>query len=1857
MFDIKNDKYIYASPSSYDLLGIKKDVFIKKKFDVITPKIHKDDREKARQHYKSVFTQKGRRKKSFYAEYRFKHGKNSYKWLADNHTIVYDNKGNAKSIIGNISDITRQKNTESELIKSNGIKKKYLDRLTSVQDALKANIVLLDKNGNIEAVNESWKKFANANYLLNRNYCVGINYLDVCRKAEGEGSKRALEAGAGIKKVLQGKLEEFSIEYPCHTQFERRWFRLITTPISRTRKEGALVMHFNITESKLTEMALKESEAHYKQLFEEDLTGNFVCDIKGRILLCNSSFARITGYQNPQEIISSGKKIILPSGKQSRDIIEVLNKGESIPLNERVIKKRNGQEITIQENLKGIYDSDGKLMTIQGNIIDISAEKKTELALMHSEEQYRFLFYDNPLPMWVFDFDSLRFLAVNNATIAHYGYSKKEFLKMRLTEIRPREEVEKYLEYRKKIKGKKQEDIPQFAGIWKHRKKNGEVIDVEVSRRPVEFEGKNSILVLAKDVTKVINAELALNKSNREISLLYSASRELSRSLDTERIYQSIYNIVSEIIPCDTMQISSYDSEGKTIKCIAAWHLGDRIDTTNFPLLPLQSKGKGIQSPVIRNGKSRILNNYRELLANSKNRYSISKDGIPVKLPRRKPLTDQSALIVPMKFKGKVIGIIQVRCHRLNAYKQEDLRILEALSVQLGASTSNAKLYNRAQAEINERVKTENLLKKKNKEDILLYNILKKLTKTIEPETIYKTIYFTLKKLMSCNAVSIMKTDDDNKHIRFESVWQDGRRHDVSKIPGIKIKKGDSGILMSLLRKGEPVIMNDYLKEVMKNKGRIKIDSDGKITKGVSEKALRGKYTTSSAMIAPVKFENRIIGIITIYSYELNAYSEENLRVLETFSAQLSSVLINASLYRKAQDEISEKEKARKELKKKTDWLSLMYKASRELTSTLDYDEIYEKIYKILSTEMPDCDFGIASFNSRTGDIKPRAIWQDGKRLDTNSLPVIKYDNSGEGILSSVLKSGESRIINDYSELIKKRGVKYYVKDDGTVTKKKEKSFKLAKSALMVPIISERKPAGVIQVLNYGDTRFTEEDVNLLEAFSSHISTALLNARLYKQSQNIIREKETAQQALAAKTGELGILYEAQKKMSSTLDLNKVYDNIYDTVSANMPCDSMVISSYDSKEKMITLQCIWAEDIKQDVRDFQKLPLAPKKRGIQSRVIRSQKPLLIKNYKEYYKTAVSKFTINIQKNGKSTDKMYSSAILVPMIFENDVIGTIQVLSYNKNAYSESDLKLLEALTSPITASAINARLYLQAQNEITEKEKAQLELALRNSEILHLYKAGREISSTLEQEEIYDNLYKNVSKIVSCDSMIVSAYDPVDNTVTCKAAWVDSSKNDASKFPKLTINPDAKGTQGEVIRTGEPLIVNNYYEQIINKQNKYYFDSGGEVIDYNKETEKIDPEAPVVNSAMFVPMKIGENVIGVINVLSYRKDAYGIHDLRMLESLSAQVTASTVNAELYERAQNEIEVRTRKEKELEEIRTSLIEAQRLAHIGNWSLDINDNRFSNSEEILNILGVQHNKEHLDFDEALNCIYSEDKETTMNVIKEAIRTKSPYMNEDRIVRPNGEIRYVKVMGEPVLDENGEVISMHGTMQDITEVKKINEELMKSLGEKEIMLKEIHHRVKNNLQVVSSLLRLQSDKITDKEAIEYFRLSEQRVKSMALIHQQLYRANDLSMINFKNYLNELCSYLFFVNDVSRSRISLEADLDELYYGIDIALPCGLIVNEVITNSLKHAFPGEKSGIIKIALKKNENGVNNIIIKDNGIGSAVTDFENTGSLGMELISTLTEQIEGKIEMNVNGGTETIISFSDSFSKTKKNN
>jgi PAS domain S-box-containing protein len=286
-----------------------------------------------------------------------------------------------------------------------------------------------------------------------------------------------------------------------------------------------------------------------------------------------------------------------------------------------------------------------------------------------------------------------------------------------------------------------------------------------------------------------------------------------------------------------------------------------------------------------------------------------------------------------------------------------------------------------------------------------------------------------------------------------------------------------------------------------------------------------------------------------------------------------------------------------------------------------------------------------------------------------------------------------------------------------------------------------------------------------------------------------------------------------------------------------------------------------------------------------------------------------------------------------------------------------------------------------------------------------------------------------------------------------------------------------------------------------------------------------------------------------------------------------------------------------------------------------------------------------------DKPLNTVFAEDqkplfKENPFNGDKKSITNI-----ETMFKAKNGHLIPVFLSLSQIEIDNSQTLGIVCIGNDITDIKLAENKIKASLEEKGLLLQEIHHRVKNNLQIISSLLSLQSKYVKDKEDLELFRESQSRVRSMAFIHEQLYQSSDFTNIEFGTYVENLINYLSYSYSIDPSYINFKLDIDDVSLDINTAIPCGLIINELVTNSLKYAFPANycKShndttnlNEIYVYLRSYKKDKFILIISDNGVGLPEDiNYKNNGTLGLLLVNSLVDQLDGTIELDRTNGTK----------------
>ncbi len=256
---------------------------------------------------------------------------------------------------------------------------------------------------------------------------------------------------------------------------------------------------------------------------------------------------------------------------------------------------------------------------------------------------------------------------------------------------------------------------------------------------------------------------------------------------------------------------------------------------------------------------------------------------------------------------------------------------------------------------------------------------------------------------------------------------------------------------------------------------------------------------------------------------------------------------------------------------------------------------------------------------------------------------------------------------------------------------------------------------------------------------------------------------------------------------------------------------------------------------------------------------------------------------------------------------------------------------------------------------------------------------------------------------------------------------------------------------------------------------------------------------------------------------------------------------------------------------------------------------------------------------------------------------------YVNdyELQLLAKDGRVIDVSASSKIVLGKNGKPMGVEGLLRDITDRKRAEAEIKASLKEKEVLLQEIHHRVKNNMQIISSLLNLQSSKVKDSDVVGMFQESRDRIRAMALIHEKLYQSKDLAQVNLAQYIESLYLHLYHMYRVDTKKVQLDRHIDEIFLDINTALPIGLVINELVSNALKHAFPNGSQGVICLELSSLDTEKYCLIVRDNGVGLPQgVDINNPDTLGMQLVYDLVAQIGGIITIETGDGTTFQVDF-----------
>jgi PAS domain S-box-containing protein len=491
-----------------------------------------------------------------------------------------------------------------------------------------------------------------------------------------------------------------------------------------------------------------------------------------------------------------------------------------------------------------------------------------------------------------------------------------------------------------------------------------------------------------------------------------------------------------------------------------------------------------------------------------------------------------------------------------------------------------------------------------------------------------------------------------------------------------------------------------------------------------------------------------------------------------------------------------------------------------------------------------------------------------------------------------------------------------------------------------------------------------------------------------------------------------------------------------------------------------------------------------------------------------------------------------------------------------------------------------------------------------------IFKISEATNSSRNLEELFRSIHKVISSLMPANNFYIALYDSLLDSLSFPY-FVDEF--DQTPAPKKL----GKGLTEYVLRTGKPLLASPEVFTELENQN---------------EVESIG--APSIDW-LGVPLIIDGKTIGVLVVQTYTEGVrYGGEEKNILKFVSDQVAMAVHRKKTEEEVQERERFLSSVFESIQDGISILDEDYRIIRV-NWAME---KWYSHA---MPLVGKRcYEAYHLQRENCPVCPTRKTLETR----------QAAYEVIPKIGKGGETTGWLDLYSFPLIDQKtGQMKGVIEYVRDITERKKAEDGLQASLREKEVLLREVHHRVKNNMQVISSLLNLQSRHVQDGRVLDMFKESQRRIRSMALIHERLYQSSDLSRIEFSQYLRNLATHLFHSYQVDSSRVRLHLDAEEVFLNINTAIPCGLIVNELVSNALKHGFPDGRTGEVGLELHRVAGDGYRLRVRDDGVGFPEgLDFRRTETLGMQIIVTLVSQIDASIELRRERGVEFEVVFQE---------
>ncbi|MBI5945415.1 MAG: GAF domain-containing protein [Chloroflexi bacterium] len=1313
----------------------------------------------------------------------------------------------------------------------------------------------------------------------------------------------------------------------------------------------------NISERKFAEKALRKNEERYRLLFESAPVGIFSATLQGEIIEINPTALQILGSPSAEatKAINLLTFPLLVKTGFSANFKHCIDGGQPV-FAEQSYTSQWGKTVYAQYRMTPIRDADRQVNLIQVIIEDITERKLAEDALRESEKRYYDLFEDSPIALREEDFSEvkkyldqlkeqgvtdfkkyfdtypeavfecaskIRIVDVNKAALKMFQAENKYAMPNNLAEVLSTQSAEHFKS--------------QLAGIAAGEVNfNWEGIDHTIDGRQINVEANwsvaaghekdlSKVIVSLQDITERKHSEKLVRRQSEQIKLLYETSRQLNRTLELKDIYQAVCDFMGTIADNDGLFISAYDPETQLIACRAFWMDNKWMDVSAFPPIPLEAEGKGTQSLVIRTGLPMLIDDYQAALKNVQTNYYVDSETTELikEIPPEEDHIMRSALIAPLRVGGVVSGVIQVMSYRLKAYTEDQLKLLEALALQISSAEQNALLYSQVQTELNERKQAEANLRRLNR----LYATFSEINQTIvhvhDRQTLFEQVCRVAVEYGQFRMAWIGLTQAGGQPILPVAFAGDEQGY----LKNVRITYNEEnfgrGPTGTAIREGRCVICQDIATNPLMNPWQ--------------DQALSRGYRSSASL--PIFQDGRAIGAMSVYSGEPDGFDAEDEKLLDEIGKNISFALNTMQIEaRRAQAEeelrvseqryrelfnsmidgfalheiicdengkpgdyrfvevnpaferltglrsenligktvlevlpkteaywieiygnvaltgrstffenysreldryfeisaycpkpnqfavimvdITERKRAEEATHQRVVELELLYEGGLAFSQLLNPREIAKKIIYLLEQKMNWHHTAIRLYNSETKSLQLLAYNQPNLSGIEEAAVVeeqlkISVTRLDQGVSGWVVQHGQTVRSNDLTNEA------HYVE-----------SLPGMHSGLYVPIKLGDQAIGVISIESEQSNAFSEADERLTNTLASQAASAMENARLFEQTRLHVSE-------LTA------LHHTGQTLLAARLNAEQIFAAVHQAVGRTMPCDAFVIVLDDEERGEYHAVYSFDKGERYPVRWL------PRGRGLSGRVISSGEALVIQDATE----------ASMKATHFGTSDSSRSVLAVPLRRGDAVIGMLSAQSYQPNVYGEPQRVMLETIGTQLSSALDNTDLYQQTRARIRELE------------ILHVISTSLRSAQTVD--EALSTLLDNTLAAFETDAGTIMLYHPSSNELrdTVARGWFANLASTPIKY--------GEGVAGTVCATGTP-----------------YF--AAEFVQDSLPHISTRANIPTGWGGGCLPIRTSTEIIGVMFVSVHLPRQINSEQIKFLESLAEMAGAAVHRMRLFD---------------------------------------------------------------------------------------------------------------------------------------------------------------------------------------------------------------------------------------------------------------------------------------------------------------------------------------------------------------------